>query len=193
MTGDFLSTHEVARACGVTPVTVGRWIRDRKLRGFATPGGHYRVGRGDLERFMRVHGIPVGAAGASESGGVLAVDDHPAVRRFLRDAVEDLEAGLPVWEAADGFDAGRLVVLRRPRLVFLDLRLPGIDGFAVCARIKSDPLTAETEVVGITGWYGEEGMRRAVRAGARACLRKPLDVARVQSCVRSVFGLVGGR
>src|SRR4051812_24081201 len=52
------STHEVARICRVTPMTVIRWIEDGRLGAFKTAGGHRRVPRADLEAFCRERGIP---------------------------------------------------------------------------------------------------------------------------------------
>ena len=57
-TKEIFSTHEVARVCRVTPMTIIRWIDEGKIPAFKTVGGHRRVQRNDLESFCRTRGIP---------------------------------------------------------------------------------------------------------------------------------------
>ena len=75
---------------------------------------------------------------------ILAVDDNDAFRysvvRRLRDA------GFYVTEAATGAEALRLA-REEPVLITLDINLPDIDGFEVCRRLKSDPVTREIPVL----------------------------------------------
>jgi two-component system OmpR family response regulator len=54
-----LTATEVARYCGVTSVTVSRWIRGNKLRAYTTPGGHYRIRKRDFKEFLEASGLPV--------------------------------------------------------------------------------------------------------------------------------------
>src|SRR5438067_2828882 len=55
---DVYSTHDAARICRVTPMTVIRWIEDGRIAAFKTAGGHRRIQRPDLEAFCRERGIP---------------------------------------------------------------------------------------------------------------------------------------
>ena len=96
---------------------------------------------------------------------------------------------IKVEVARDAFDAGRLVATFRPQLIFLDLMMPGVDGFEVCMRLKKDPATANSEILAITGYYTEANMERILSAGAAACLRKPLDVTEVRTRVIDAFKL----
>ena len=57
--GELLTASEVAGYCGVTSVTVSRWIRGNKLRAYTTPGGHYRIRRQDFREFLKSSGLPV--------------------------------------------------------------------------------------------------------------------------------------
>lgn len=186
---DTYSTHDVAKICCVTPTTVIRWIEDGLIPAFKTVGGHRRVRREDLERVCRERGIPFNVPTGSEVGRILVVDDEPVVLDLVRDVVKGLSQKFEVEVAKDAFDAGRLVVSFRPQLIFLDLMMPGVDGFEVCTRLKKDPATTNTEVIAITGYYTEANMERILGAGAAACLKKPLDVGEVRSQVIDAFKL----
>ena len=186
---DTYSTHDVAKICSVTPTTVIRWIEDGLIPAFKTVGGHRRVRRDDLERVCQQRGIPFNTPAGSSVGRVLVVDDEPVVLELVRDVVKDLNRDFEVEVARDAFDAGRLVALFRPQLIFLDLMMPGVDGFEVCNRLKKDPATRNTEVIAITGYYTESNMERILSAGAVACLKKPLDVDEVRARVAEAFDL----
>ena len=183
------STHDVAKICCVTPTTVIRWIEDGLIPAFKTVGGHRRVRREDLERVCRERGIPFMVPTGTEVGRILVVDDEPVVLELVRDLVKELDHKFEVEVAKDAFDAGRLVATFRPQLIFLDLMMPGVDGFDVCTRLKKDPATTNTEIIAITGYYTEANMERILSAGAAACLKKPLDVAEVRSHVFEAFNL----
>ena len=186
---DTYSTHDVAKICCVTPTTVIRWIEDGLIPAFKTVGGHRRVRREDIERVCQERGIPFNVQTGDETGRILVIDDEPVVTDLLRDVVTDLNRAFEIEVARDAFDAGRQVVLFRPQLIFLDLMMPGVDGFEVCARLKRDSATAHTEVVAITGYYTEANTERILAAGAAACLRKPLDVREVRRRVVESFRL----
>lgn len=186
---DTYSTHDVARICCVTPTTVIRWIEDGLIPAFKTVGGHRRVRREDLERVCGERGIPFTVPTGDEVGRLLVIDDEPVVLDLVRDVLKDLSHQFEVEVARDAFDAGRLVALFRPQLIFLDLMMPGVDGFEVCTRLKRDAPTMHTEIIAITGYYTEANMERILTAGASACLKKPLDVAEVRRRVVEAFHL----
>ena len=186
---DTYSTHDVARICCVTPTTVIRWIEDGLIPAFKTVGGHRRVRREDLERVCSERGIPFTVPTGNEVGRLLVIDDEPVVLDLIRDVLKDLSHQFDVEVARDAFDAGRLVALFRPQLIFLDLMMPGVDGFEVCARLKRDAATMHTEIIAITGYYTEANMERIQAAGASGCLKKPLDVTEVRRRVVEAFRL----
>jgi len=184
---DTYSTHDVAKICSVTPTTVIRWIEDGLIPAFKTVGGHRRVRRDDLEKVCRDRNIPFDLGSGDEVGRILVVDDEPVVLDLVRDVVKDLSHKFDVEVARDAFDAGRLVATFRPQLIFLDLMMPGVDGFEVCKRLKADASTANSEVIAVTGYYTEANMERILAAGAVACLKKPLDVMEVRGKLAEAF------
>ena len=58
--------------------------------------------------------------------------------------------------------------------MILDLLMPGLDGFEVCRRLRSDPELSGVRVVALTGYATPENVQRILDAGADACLGKPI-------------------
>ena len=167
------STSEVAKYCHVTADTIRKWAEAGRIVVFKTPGGHRRIRREELIRFLRENGIPV--HGELSSGGIriLVVDDEKAVVSIVCRFLERSSVAFEVESAEDGFDAGHKIGVFKPTVVFLDIRLPGIDGFEVCRRIKESPEGAEISVVAMTGFYDTETANRIIELGAVMCLQKP--------------------
>jgi DNA-binding NarL/FixJ family response regulator len=115
---------------------------------------------------------------------VLAADDHPLVRAGLAAVVgaePDMEL---VGEAATGHDAVALYRDRRPDVVLMDLRMPGMDGLAATRAILSEFPAAR--IVVLTTYDGDEDIHRALEAGARGYLLKDMLRTAVINTIRAV-------
>jgi excisionase family DNA binding protein len=186
----FLTTGDIASYCEVTNAAVLKWIDSGKLPVFTTPGGHYRILRGDFRDFLMRHGMFVdeGYFGKGRSKKrILIVDDEPTVVTFIEGALL-LEGKYELATAADGFDAGQQVITFNPDLIILDIMLPGMDGFEVCRRVKTDSATQKIKILAITGFATEENVRRILHTGADDYLAKPLKLQDLQAKVAELLG-----
>ena len=169
------STSEVARYCHVTADTIRKWAEAGRIQVFKTPGGHRRIRRDDLVRFLRENNIPLHEDLDDAGVKILVVDDEKAVISVIRRFLERAQTSFQIEVATDGYDAGLQVATYRPDVIFLDLRLPGIDGFEVCRRIKTNPELAGTHVIAMTGYYEGEVAQRVIELGAAMLLQKPFS------------------
>jgi putative two-component system response regulator len=117
---------------------------------------------------------------------ILVVDDEPANREILVRLLS--RHGYDVRSVGDGEAALAAIQATPPDLVLLDVRLPGVDGFEVCRRIKQQQATRLTPVILVTGLHAREHKIRGIGVGADDFLSKPIDqeelTARVGSLVR---------
>ncbi len=183
------TTFEAAKLCHVSPLSIINWVNAGRLPAFRTPGGHRRIRRDDLVRFMRENGIPLPDQLREGSGRtrVLVVDDESSIREVLSEHLTTRSNPYEVMTAADGFEAGRLVATFRPDVVLLDLRMPGMDGFQVCRTIKADPDTSRTTVIAMTGYYTPETEARILECGAIRCFAKPVEPSTLAAFIDSLF------
>jgi signal transduction histidine kinase len=107
---------------------------------------------------------------------VLVVDDEPDMRRYLASRLAERYC---VIQADHGIRAVELARVARPRLVLLDLMIPGIDGLEVCRRLRQDPALALTKIVMLTARADEEAKLSALRSGADDFLTKPFSTVEV--------------
>ncbi len=183
-----LSTTAVARLLGVAVGSVSNWIDQGKLKAGRTPGGHRRVAVPNLVAFLRRQKLPMPPELGGFTPTVLIVDDEPAVVHWLAQEIRDRHPEYEILEANDGFAAGELVGARRPDVVILDIRMPGMDGFEVCRRIKAREQTSEAVVIAITAEHSEKVEREALACGVSACLAKPVDPADIIARLEDALG-----
>ncbi|HUU29280.1 MAG TPA: response regulator, partial [archaeon] len=117
---------------------------------------------------------------------VLVVDDEDAFRQSLVGALQK-ETSFNVKEAADGYEAGRMIGGFDPDVLVLDIVMPGIDGFRVCSDIRSREKGDQIRIIAVTGYPDEKMFQQAREAGADECLAKPVDVNTLIDLIRSQF------
>ena len=113
----------------------------------------------------------VGLAPGQPSYRILAVDDHEENRRLLRQLLEPM--GFEVREAADGRECFEVWEEWRPQLVWMDMRMPVMDGYEATRQIKAATGGDKTAVVALTASAFEEDRQEVLEAGCDDFVRKP--------------------
>jgi two-component system cell cycle response regulator len=121
------------------------------------------------------------------SARILVVDDIEANVRLLHAKLE--AEYYDVLTASDGPTALALAAAEQPDIVLLDVMMPGMDGFAVCRRLKNDPETRHIPVVLLTALDGRADRVAGLEAGADDFLTKPIDDVMLFARVRSLTRL----
>src|SRR5581483_2646859 len=128
-------------------------------------------------------------AGPSEKSAfkILTVDDNEALRYSLVRCLRD--AGYYTLEAKTGEEALTLAA-NQPDLITLDVNLPGMSGFEVCRKLKSDPATAHIPVLHISATcIDPESRIRGLAGGADAFLAEPIDRGELVATVGALLRL----
>lgn len=181
----FLTSVEVAAACGVSSRTVSNWIRDGSIPAHRTVGGHGRVALDDLRRFLTDRGMPLppdltdtakrpaAPTVAPRRRRVLVIDDDEALLEVMREFLGS--SGYDVEMARHGFLAGYLAGHHRPDVILLDILMPGLDGYEVLSLMRRRPEARGIPVVACTSLKGSEAEGRIRAAGFDAYMKKPID------------------
>ena len=117
---------------------------------------------------------------------IMIVDDDPDVRLSLNIRLK--ANNYNVIFAVDGVASIAQARKHMPDLIILDLGLPAGDGFTVLERLKKNDILASIPVIVVSARDRNANRDRALKAGARAFLQKPVDNAYLLSAIRQVFG-----
>jgi len=117
---------------------------------------------------------------------VLIVDDNPVNLKLVR-AVLAAE-GYEIRTAGDGLEAMTVLAQFRPRLILMDLQLPGENGFELTRRLKADSATRDIIVVAVTAYSIPGDEEKAQLAGCSGLITKPLDTRTLPAAVKLHLG-----
>src|SRR5712692_1877826 len=170
------TTHDISRLLQVDPSTVSKWIDKGILMAFRTPGGHRRVRSNDLRTFLIVHQMPVPDELGSSVVRLLIIDDEKPVLDGLKRAFKPYSAQVDVTTTTSGVEALLLVAEQKPHGMLVDLNMPDLDGLEVCRRIRIRKPLEAVKLITMTARLSPELVDQSIKAGAIACLPKPIDV-----------------
>ena len=97
-------------------------------------------------------------------------DNHILVRRVLE------AEGYQIAEASNAEDAMQKIQSVRPNLILMDINMPGVDGYALTARIKATPGFATVPIVAVTANVMRGDREKSLEAGCDGYIQKPIDI-----------------
>ena len=112
---------------------------------------------------------------------ILIVDDNPTNLKLV--AYLMTASGYQVATALDADAAIAAIDRDRPRLILMDLQLPGTDGLELTRRLKADPVTREIIVVAVTAFAMKGDQDRAMAAGCDDYVTKPIDTRELPATI----------
>lgn len=104
---------------------------------------------------------------------ILVVDDNPINLKLIRVLLAG--EGYDVRAALDAEEAVVILQSFRPRLILMDLQLPGMDGYEFTRRLKAEPETRDIVIFAVTSYAMKGDEQRALDAGCDGYMSKPID------------------
>ena len=116
---------------------------------------------------------------------ILLVDDERDMRDTMKVMLQ--MQGHDVELAANGQEGLEKALSRAPDVVFMDLKMPVMDGLTATRMLRADPATSRVPVICISAYLSQEDWRdKAVQAGCNDCLSKPVDLGRLNLVLSNI-------
>lgn len=187
MTGNTLTTFEIAKYCNVTHRTVRQWILDGKLKSYRTPGNHSRVSAEDFVNFLKKYHMPIPTELLSyKKNRVLVVDDDKGLVLMIKELLRR-NGDFEIDTAYDGFSAGIRFAEFKPDIVTLDIRMPKMNGLEVLKQIRENPKNNFVKVIIISGFTEDDEKKSAIQLGANALFEKPFKSSELLAKVHELL------
>lgn len=116
---------------------------------------------------------------------ILVVDDNASNLKLMEAVLAS--AGYEVHCAVDAEDAIKAIASVSPRLIMMDVQLPGIDGLELTRRLKMDPSTGDILIVATTAYAMNRDRQRALDAGCDEYVSKPIDTRALPGIVSELL------
>jgi two-component system cell cycle response regulator DivK len=120
---------------------------------------------------------------------ILIVEDNEKNRKLVRDVLQ--HRGYRTLDAETGEDGVRLAREHRPKLILMDIQLPGIDGIAALGQLRGDATTRDIPVIAVTASAMTHDRQKIMAAGFDGYQTKPINLREFLAAVERALG--GGR
>jgi len=180
-----LTTGQAAQYCNVSQATIINWIKQGKLKAYATPGGHHRILLPHFLSFLETYGMPVDSTlRTSSRPRVLVVSGSPSAARLVQTLQED--GRFDVAWADNDYEASAQVVRFGPDAVVLDTTSVALDCLALCRWLRVSLEREQIAVLAVGIPQDEEATRAA---GADAYLPAAAVAGRLGAELQALLAL----
>ena len=117
---------------------------------------------------------------------ILIVDDNPINLKLARVLLTG--EGYQVRTATDAEEALEVLQQFKPRLILMDIQLPGMDGLTLTRRLKADPATKDAIILGLTAYAMRGDEEKVLEAGCDGYVPKPIDTRTFPGVITRYLG-----
>ena len=121
---------------------------------------------------------------------ILVVDDEPYIRMLMEDTLESMhDSQIEILSAQNGQEALEIIHSQRPKMVFLDVMMPRMNGFSVCQTVKKDWQMNDVYICMVSAKSQGYDMQYSQDVGADKYIVKPFSIDELIQLVRNVLNL----
>ena len=125
----------------------------------------------------------------SDNAKIVIVDDEVHIRALLEQTLEDLDGEPEIMTAPNGAEGLALIEREHPQLVFLDVMMPLMNGYEVCAAVRKNAALSATTIVMLTAKGQESDRTHGLDVGAHHFVTKPFDPDEILDLAREILQL----
>jgi len=121
---------------------------------------------------------------------ILIVDDEPHIRLLLEQTLEEFEdEGVEILTADNGIDALKIIEEERPNIVYLDVMMPGMNGYDVCEKVKKEKGLNDIYIILLTAKGQEFDKKKGAEVGADLYITKPFNPDEIVEKTADILGI----
>ena len=169
---NLLTTKEIAKYLRLRPETVLRKVNCGEMPAIRV-GGRFRFDKHQIDEWLNNR--------VTIKKNILVIDDEEIIRTLFKSTLES--EGYNVITSNDGNNVSELLQSLKFDLIFIDLKMPGIDGAETFRRIRK--IDSSIPVVIITGYPISDLMEQAMEQGPLGVMKKPFNAAGIRKSVNS--------
>lgn len=121
---------------------------------------------------------------------ILIVDDEPHIRLLLEQTLEDFEdKGVEILTSNNGREALEIIKREKPNIVYLDVMMPGINGYDVCNTVKNELKLEDIYIIMLTAKGQEFDKKKGTNVGANVYMTKPFNPDIIIEKTANILGI----
>lgn len=186
----YFTTGDVGRYCEVDVNTVKSWIRGERLEAFKTPSGHFRIPKKSFQAFVKKQGFnydPLFFGEDPDSPDILVIDDDLNHRKLMEIILGEAYGEIIVDTASNGFDGYMQIQKQKPKIILLDIMMPGISGIEFLKILKSNENFKDIDTIVISAFLDQKMKTELIDLGVSQMLDKPVDKALLKKHIDKIL------
>ncbi len=183
---DYLSTREAASALGISLGTVQKMVENGVLEAWKTEGGHRRIPTSAIrEHLAQRQGEKIHAPTLD----VLVAEDNPVFQALYQAALEKWDFPIKLRVVDNGFDGLLQVGSCQPDILITDLMMPGMDGFEMIRRLRSNKDLANMVIVVVSSMEAQQIAENGGLPADIMVYKKPIPLLEIKGYLRAIYQL----
>ncbi|MCC7005213.1 MAG: response regulator [Ottowia sp.] len=185
--GEYCSTREAAALLGVSLRTAQLWVENGVLLAWKTAGGHRRILRQSVTRILeeRKRALREPVRRGHRTMRIVLVEDDLDLLKLLSITIDELDLGIEVLTAQNGFEGLVLIGQAKPDLVIADLNVPGMDGFRMIRSLHGSAEFSPRRIIVSTALSRADIQDRGGLPDNITVLQKPMPVSELEALIRA--------
>lgn len=118
---------------------------------------------------------------------IMLVDDEEGFLSVIKEALE--VRGFDIMAASSAVEAGIELASKKPDLILMDVRMPGINGLQACAAIKKNPGTLNIPIIVVSAISDEGEIKKAFKTGIADYFVKPVDIEKLVARIKEILSI----
>ncbi|MDA8455365.1 response regulator [Acidovorax sp. GBBC 3334] len=193
---DHYTTLETAKLLGMAVRSIQLMVDRGELEAWKTPGGHRRISRESVERWLQTREVgvppsqgqgsgPAPARSAAARPKVLLIEDSVHYQNLIRLLLDQQFPDVALHVASDGIAGLAMCGKLDPDVLIVDILLPGLDGAALITSLRSHPQFARVQLIVVTSLEESERAPYAFALQGLTVIQKPALVAHLPQALRA--------
>lgn len=183
---DYLSTREAATALGISLGTVQKMVESGVLEAWKTEGGHRRIPTSAIREHLAQR---QGGKVPSAMLDVLVAEDNPIFQTLYQSALEKWDFPIKLRIVDNGFDGLLQVGSCQPDVLITDLMMPGMDGFDMIRRLRSNKDLANMVIVVVSSMEPHQIAESGGLPADIMVYKKPIPLLEIKGYLRAIYQL----
>lgn len=183
---DYRTTRQAAKLLGLSLGTVQHMVETGLLRAWKTSGGHRRIDVRSIEDMLRKRNAgDLSKKFAGEELRLLVAEDDIDLQLLYAETVASWGMPVSLQVVGNGFDGLMQIGLHPPHVLIADLLMPGVDGFEMIRRLRSNPKLDEMDIIVVTGYSREEVEQRGGLPPTITLYEKPIPFSQLRGYLQA--------
>lgn len=185
---EYCGTFYAAKLLGLSVGSVQTLVKKNVLKGWTTKGGHRRISLESIRNYQRQNGLTK-PSDVTRALKLLVVDDDTLTLALIKSTIDSWSLPIDVISISSAMEALIEINTLKPDVLITDLKMPGVDGFALLRTLRANCNFSSMLLVAMTGLSTTEVTEKGGLPPHTIIIQKPVDIQWLQGFISALVAI----